>query len=410
MTTDYDDSNIRVLEGLAAVRIRPGMYIGNTSATGLHHLVYEVVDNSIEEALAGHCKNIDISINANGSITVIDDGRGLEEERTPQTGEFSIEKIFTTLHTGKYRDCDRRIGGGLYGVGIAVVSALSSQVQAKVWRNQKIHTQHFERGIAVSALEIEPSEDNRTGNSITFLPDLEIFKDGIEFDFDRLAHRFRQLAFINAGVKINLIDAQREALKITEPKAENYYYPGGLRDYVVYLNADKQPLHEDIIYAETEKDRFRVEVALQWCLDDKDFILGFANTTQTTEGGMHFDGLKMAVTRTLNKIARQRNKLQPDDDNVAGNYIREGLTVIVLVLLPNPDWAGPTRTKLVNTKIREIVDSIVTEAMTAYFDAHPDIADAIITKAIKASEAAEIARKERELIRHRSNENKYHTS
>jgi DNA gyrase subunit B len=392
MSTDYDDSNIRVLEGLESVRVRPGMYIGNTSATGLHHLVYEVVDNSIEEALAGHCKNIDISINANGSITVIDDGRGLEEERNPQSDEFSIEKIFTTFHTGKYRDCDYRIGGGLYGVGIAVVSALSSQFEAKVWRNQKIHTQRFERGIAVSALGIEPSEDNHTGNSITFLPDLEIFKDGIDFDFDRLAHRFRQLAFVNAGVRISITDARREALKINEPKAENYYYEGGLRDYVVYLNADKQPLHQDVIHAETEKNQFRIEVALQWCLNDKDSILGFANTTQTTEGGMHFDGLKIAVTRTLNKIARQRNKIQPDDDNLAGKYIREGLTAIVLVLLPNPDWAGPTRTKLQNTKMRGIVDSIVTEALTEYLAARPDIADAIIAKAIKASDAAEIAR------------------
>jgi DNA gyrase subunit B len=408
MSTDYDGSNIRVLEGLAAVRIRPGMYIGNTSATGLHHLVYEVVDNSIEEALAGHCKNIDILINANGSITVIDDGRGIEEEMTPQTDEFSLERIFTTLHTNKYRDCDCRIGGGLYGVGMAVVSALSSQVEVKVWRNQHIHTQRFERGIAVSVLEIEPSEDNRTGTSITFLPDLEIFKDGIEFDFDLLAHRFRQLAFVNAGIRISITDARREAL-INEPNPANYYYAGGLRDYVVYLNADKQPLHQDVIYAETEKAQFRVAVALQWCLDDEERILGFANTTPTTEGGMHFDGLKIAVTRTANQIARQRNKLQPDDDNLAGEYIREGLTVVISVLLPNPDWAGPTRTKLVNTKLREIVDGMVSEALTAYFDAHPDIADAIITKAIKASDAAEIARKERELIRHRSKENKHHT-
>jgi DNA gyrase subunit B len=408
MSTDYDDGNIRVLEGLEAVRVRPGMYIGNTGLTGLHHLVYEVVDNSIEEALAGHCKNIDISINANGSITVIDDGRGIESQRDNQTDEFSIEKIFTTLHTGKYRDCDRRIGGGLYGVGMAVVSALSSHVEVKVWRNQKINTQRFERGIAISALEIEPSEDNRTGTSITFLPDLEIFKDGIEFDFDLLARRFRQLAFVNAGVRISITDARREALKINEPKAENYYYEGGLQDYVVYLNADKQPLHEDVIDTETEKNQFRVEVALQWCLNAEEQLFGFANTTQTNEGGAHLDGLKIAVTRTVNKIARQRNKLQTDDDNLVGSCIREGLTTIVSVLLPNPDWAGPTRTKLVNSDIRGIVDAIVSEALTEYFAAHPDIADAIIERAIKASEAAEIARKERE-VRRRSKENKYHT-
>ena len=395
MTTDYDDSNIRVLEGLAAVRLYPGMYIGNTSAAGLHDLVYEVVDNSIEEALAGYCKNIDISINPNGSITVIDDGRGIEEERTPQTGELSIEKIFTTLYSGKHRDCDCRIGGGLYGVGIAVVSALSAQVEVKVWRNQKIYTQRFERGIAVSVLVVEPSEQDRTGSSITFLPDLEIFTNGIEFDCDRLAHRFRQLAFVNAGVKISLADNRRAALKLKESQAENYYYPGGLRDYVVYLNADKQPLHGDVIYAETEKNQFRVEVALQWCLDHQQLILGFANTTEINEG-VHLDGLKIAITRTITKIARQRNKLQSEEDSLVGACINEGLTGIVSVLLPNPDWAGPTRTKLVNSEIPEIVDSIVSRTLTVYLESHPDIADAIIDRAIKSAEAAEIASKELE--------------
>jgi DNA gyrase subunit B len=387
MSTDYDDSNIRVLEGLEAVRIRPGMYIGNTSATGLHHLVYEVVDNSIEEAMACRCKNIDISINADGSITVIDDGQGIEEEKTSQTGEFSIEKIFTTLHTGKYRDCVHRIGGGLYGVGIAVVSALSSQVEVKVWRHQKIYTQHFERGIAVSALEIALSQNNLTGTSITFLPDLEIFKDGIKFDFDILAHRFRQLAYLNAGVRISLTDARRAALTMNEPRTEDYYYEGGLRDYVLYLNADNQLLHEEVVYAETEENQLRVEVALQWCLDDQERVLGFANTVETTEGGMHFDGLKMAVTMTINKIARQQNKLRVDDLNLAGEDIGDGLTAVISVLLPNPEWAGPIRTKLGNREIRGIVDSIVSEALTVYLESHPDVADTIIKRAIDASKS-----------------------
>lgn len=384
MSSDYDDSNIRVLEGLAAVRFRPSMYIGDTSTTGLHHLVYEVVDNSIEEALAGYCKNIDISINADGSITVTDDGRGIESQRDEQTNEFSIEKIFTSLHTGKYRDCDYRIGGGLYGVGIAVVSALSSHLEVKVWQNQNIYSQRFERGGAVSPLETVTNESHPTGTSITFLPDLEIFKDGIEFDFDTLAHRFRQLTFVNAGVRISLTDARRSV--INEPKTENYYHEGGLRDYVLYLNADKQPLHEDVIYAETEQNQFRVKVALQWCFDADDLILGFANTTQTAGGGMHCDGVKMAVTRTVNKIARQRNKLQPDDDNLGGESSRNGLTAVVSVLLPNPDWAGPTRTKLVNSEIRQIVDSIVTEALTKYFSAHPDVANAIIATTVKTAD------------------------
>jgi DNA gyrase subunit B len=386
MTTDYDDSNIRVLAGIEGVRIRPGMYIGSTGSSGLHHLVYEVVDNSIEEALAGHCKNVDIFINANGSITVIDDGRGIEEEGSPQTGEFSIEKIFTILHLGKHRNCEYRIGGSLHGVGIAVVSALSSDVEVKVWRNRKIYTQRFERGIAVSALEIFAGESDRTGTSITFLPDLEIFKDGIEFDFDLLASRFRELAFINAGIRISFTDYRHHI------KLENYCYEGGLRDYVAYLNTDKQLLHEEVIYAQAEKNRVRVKVALQWCDDADDFILGFANTVQTLEGGMHLDGLKMAVTRTVKKIARQQNKLQADDVNLDGKYVRKGLTAIVSVLLPNPEWAGPMKAKLANSEVRGIVDSIVSEALDEYFAVHPNVANAIIERPIKASDATEIAR------------------
>jgi DNA gyrase subunit B len=411
MIGEYDDSNIRVLEGLAAVRFRPGMYIGSTGAKGLHHLVYEVVDNSIEEALAGYCHNIDIAINANGSITVVDDGRGIEDEGTPQTGEFSIEKIFTTLHLGKYRDCDYRIGGGLYGVGLAVVSALSSDVEVRVWRDGKIHSQCFERGIAVSELEIASSNEARTGTTITFLPDPEIFKDSIEFDFDTLAHRFRELAYLNAGIRISFTDYRLESQGINEPKIEHYYYEGGLRDYVADLNRGKQPLHEEVIYTRAEKERIRVEVALQWCIDaERDCFLGFANTVRTFDGGMHLDGFKMAVTRTVNKIARQRNKLQPDDANLGGEYMRESLTAIVSLLLPNPEWAGPMRTKLVNSELRGIVDSIVSEVLSEYFAARPDLADAIVERAIKVSDADRIRRRERDLLRRKSQENDLHPS
>jgi DNA gyrase subunit B len=397
MSSDYDASMIQVLEGLEAVRIRPAMYIGTTKQRGLHHLVYEVVDNSIEEAMAGHCQNIDISINADGLITVLDDGRGIESERDIKTGKFSIEEIFTHLHVTKSRDFDYRIGGSLYGTGIAVVSALSSQLEVKVWRDGKAYAQRFERGIAVSALEIASNHENRTGTSITFLPDSEIFKETIEFDFDTLANRFRELAYLNAGIRISFTDYRLESPGIKQPKIENYYYEGGLRDYVAYLNRDKHPLHEEIIYTSAEKDRIRVEVALQWCIDtEQDCVLSFANTTRT-EGGKHIDGLKMALTRTVNKIASQRSKSRSNDANLSGEYIREGLTAIVSVLLPNPEWAGPTRTALENSQARGVVDSIVSELLTVYLESHPDVTDAIIDRAIQAANLAEAKKQERKL-------------
>jgi DNA gyrase subunit B len=373
MSTDYDDSNIRVLEGLEGVRSYPGMFIGSTGSPGLHHLVYEVVDNSIDEALAGHCKNIDISINTNGSITVIDDGRGIPAVIDPQMGKSKIETLLTVLHAGsKFGDGSYTVSGGLHGVGIAVVSALSSHVEVKVWWNLKIYTQYFERGIAVSTLEIAASEDDLTGTSITFLPDLEIFKDGIEFDFDILANRFRELAYLNADIAFSLTDYRLITSRSDEPTAEYHYYPGGLRDYVAYLNRDKQPLHEEVIYAKTEKNEVRVEVALQWCSNAEDRILGFANTTRTIDGGTHLESLKIAINRTLNKIARQRNKLQLDND-LAGKYICEGLTAIVSVILPYPEWAGSMKTKLANVDVQSIVCEIVSELLMEYLVDHPNV-------------------------------------
>jgi DNA gyrase subunit B len=404
MSTDYDDGNIRVLEGLEAVRVRPGMYIGNTSATGLHHLVYEVADNSIDEALAGHCKNIDISINANGSITVIDDGRGIPAGINPQTGKSTIETVLTVLHAGgKFGDGGYTVSGGLHGVGISVVNALSAHVEVKVWRNQKIHTQRFEQGVAVSDLEIVPSPEDRTGTTVTFLPDIEIFKEGIVFDFDTLAVRFKQLAYLNAGLRISFGDYRLELLDATEPKIENYYYEGGIKEYIAYLNVDKQPLHEEVIYIQSEQDKVQVEVALQWCVDAyTDNILGFANNIQTKEGGTHLDGLKVVLTRTMNAIGRKRNKLKDGDANLGGENIREGLTAIVSVKVPNPEFEGQTKTKLGNTEVRKIVDSIVSEALTEYLEFRPNIADAILEKALQAFNAAEAARRARELVRRKS--------
>ena len=404
MTSDYGDDNIRVLEGLEAVRVRPGMYIGNTSATGLHHLVYEVADNSIDEALAGHCKNIDISINANGSITVIDDGRGIPAGINPQTGKSTIETVLTVLHAGgKFGDGGYTVSGGLHGVGISVVNALSAHVEVKVWRNQKIHTQRFEKGIAVSGLEIVPSPEDRTGTTVTFLPDTEIFKEGIVFDFDTLAVRFKQLAYLNAGLRISFSDYRLELLESDQPKIENYFYEGGIKEYIAYLNVDKQPLHEEVIYIQSEKNKVQVEVALQWCVDAyTDNILGFANNIQTKEGGTHLDGLKVVLTRTMNAIGRKRNKLKEGDSNLGGENIREGLTAIVSVKVPNPEFEGQTKTKLGNSEVRGIVDSIVSEALTEYLEFRPNIADAILEKALQAFNAAEAARRARELVRRKS--------
>lgn len=404
MSTSYDDDNIRVLEGLEAVRVRPGMYIGNTSATGLHHLVYEVADNSIDEALAGHCKNIDISINANGSITVIDDGRGIPAGINPQTGKSTIETVLTVLHAGgKFGDGGYTVSGGLHGVGISVVNALSAHVEVKVWRNQKIHTQRFEQGVAVTGLEIIPSPEDRTGTTVTFLPDIEIFKEGIVFDFDTLAVRFKQLAYLNAGLRISFSDYRLELLENNEPKIENYFYEGGIKEYIAYLNMDKQALHEEVIYIQSEQDKVQVEVALQWCVDAyTDNILGFANNIQTKEGGTHLDGLKVVLTRTMNAIGRKRNKLKDGDANLGGENIREGLTAIVSVKVPNPEFEGQTKTKLGNSEVRKIVDSIVGEALTEYLEFRPNIADAILDKALQAFNAAEAARRARELVRRKS--------
>jgi DNA gyrase subunit B len=404
MTSDYDDGNIRVLEGLEAVRVRPGMYIGTTGPKGLHHLVYEVADNSIDEALAGHCKNIDISINANGSITVVDDGRGIPAGINPQTGKSTIETVLTVLHAGgKFGDGGYTVSGGLHGVGISVVNALSAQVEVKVWRNQKIHTQRFEKGIAVSGLEVVPSAEDRTGTTVTFLPDTEIFKEGIVFDFETLASRFRELGYLNAGIRITFTDYRLDVLGTLEPKVEVYYYEGGIKEYVSYINADKQPLHEEVIYIQSEKNKVQVEVALQWCVDAySDNVLGFANNIRTNEGGTHLDGLKVVLTRTMNAVARKRNKLKEGDSNLGGENIREGLTAIVSVKVPNPEFEGQTKTKLGNSEVRGIVDSIVSEALTEYLEFRPQIADAILEKAIQAFNAAEAARRARELVRRKS--------
>lgn len=404
MTTNYGADQIQVLEGLEPVRKRPGMYIGSTGPRGLHHLVYEVVDNSVDEALAGFCSNIRISLNADGSVFVSDDGRGIPTDIHPRTGRSALETVMTVLHAGgKFGGGGYKVSGGLHGVGISVVNALSEWVEVVVCREEKTHRQRFERGVPIGDLEISPISDNRTGTSVTFKPDEQIFTSGVEFDYATLSGRFRELAYLNAGVEITFVDQRLELLKSDQPRVETYHYAGGIREYIAYMNVDKQPIHDEIIFVQGERNNVQVEVALQWCIDAyTDNLLGFANNIRTIDGGTHLEGLKAVLTRTMNTIARKRNKLKEGDSNLAGENVREGLTGVISVKVPDPEFEGQTKTKLGNTEVRGIVDSIVGETLTEYLEFRPSVADAVLEKAIQAFNAAEAARRARELVRRKS--------
>ena len=404
MTTNYSASQIQVLEGLEPVRKRPGMYIGSTGPRGLHHLIYEVVDNAVDEALAGYCNHIEITLNDDGSVTVSDDGRGIPTDVHPQTGRSALETVMTVLHAGgKFGGGGYKVSGGLHGVGISVVNALSEWVVAQVWRNDKVYTQRFERGTPVTELVAKKSDRSKTGTTISFLPDKQIFTVDTEFDYKTLASRFRELAYLNAGVSTTFTDNRLQTLGLAAPKVENYYYEGGIRQYVEYMNREKTPIHEEIIYVQGEKNDVQVEVSLQWCNDAyTDNLLGFANNIRTIDGGTHLEGLKTVLTRTLNTLARKRNKLKDNQPNLGGEHIREGLTAVISVKVPDPEFEGQTKTKLGNTEVRGIVDSMMGEVLTEYFEFHPTVIDAILEKAIQAFNAAEAARRARELVRRKS--------
>lgn len=404
MTSSYSADQIQVLEGLEAVRKRPGMYIGTTGPRGLHHLVYEVVDNSIDEALAGHCTHIEVDINADGSVTVTDDGRGIPTDTHSRTGKSALETVLTVLHAGgKFGGGGYKVSGGLHGVGISVVNALSELVEVTVWRDQKTHVQRYERGLPVTELQVKPEKTERTGTSVRFKPDYQIFSTGIEFDYMTLSGRLRELAYLNAGVKITFSDHRLELLKSDTPRVETYEYKGGIKEYIAYMNREKQPLHEEIIYVQGERNNVQVEVSLQWCTDAyTDNVLGFANNIRTVDGGTHLEGLKAVLTRTLNAIARKRNKIKENESNLSGEHVREGLTAVISVKVPDPEFEGQTKTKLGNTEVRGIVDSLVGEVLTEYLEFHPGIADSILDKAIQAFKAAEAARHARELVRRKS--------
>lgn len=404
MTSSYSADQIQVLEGLEPVRKRPGMYIGTTGPKGLHHLVYEVVDNSIDEALAGYCTHVDVELNVDGSVTVTDDGRGIPTDVHPQTGKSALETVLTVLHAGgKFGGGGYKVSGGLHGVGVSVVNALSESLKITVWRDKKIHTQLYERGAPVDELQVQPDKQSRHGTRVNFKPDDQIFTHTTEFDYITLASRLRELGYLNAGVKITFTDNRLELLKSDTPRVETYEYKGGIREYIAYMNRDKQALHEEIIFVQGERNNVQVEVALQWCTDAySDNILGFANNIRTVDGGTHLEGLKAVLTRTLNTIARKKNKLKDNDSNLSGEHVREGLTAVISVKVPEPEFEGQTKTKLGNTEVRGIVDSLVGEVLTEYLEFHPSVVDLILDKAIQAFKAAEAARHARELVRRKS--------
>ena len=404
----YGAEQIQVLEGLEPVRKRPGMYIGSTGPRGLHHLVYEVVDNSVDEALAGHCTEIQVVLAEDGSACITDNGRGIPTDVHPRTGKSALETVLTVLHAGgKFGAGGYKVSGGLHGVGVSVVNALSEWVEVTVRRQAKVHRQRFERGAPIGSLASEDqpaSENGLTGTSVRFKPDIQIFTVGIEFDYATLSARLRELAYLNGGVRIVFRD-EREAARDAEgnPHEEIYFYEGGIKEYVAYMNAEKDALHPEIIYVNAEKDGVSIEAALQWCVDAySDSILGFANNIRTVDGGTHIEGLKTVLTRTLNTFARKRGKRKESDSNLAGENIREGLTAVLSVKVPEPEFEGQTKTKLGNTEVRGIVDNLVGEALSQYLEFNPGVIDMILEKAIQAFNAAEAARRARELVRRKS--------
>ncbi|MCB4399479.1 DNA topoisomerase (ATP-hydrolyzing) subunit B [Synechococcus sp. MU1625] len=404
----YGAEQIQVLEGLEPVRKRPGMYIGTTGPRGLHHLVYEVVDNSVDEALAGHCDQIVVVLGEDGSASVSDNGRGIPTDVHPRTGKSALETVLTVLHAGgKFGAGGYKVSGGLHGVGISVVNALSEWVQVTVRRQGQIHRQRFERGTAIGALASESqssAESGETGTTVCFKPDLEIFTGGIVFDYATLSARLRELAYLNGGVRIVFRD-ERESARDEEgqPHEEIYFYEGGIKEYVAYMNKEKDALHPEIIYVNSEKDGVQVEAALQWCSDAySDSILGFANNIRTVDGGTHIEGLKTVLTRTLNAFAKKLGKRKEADSNLAGENIREGLTAVLSVKVPEPEFEGQTKTKLGNTEVRGIVDNLVGESLGQFLEFNPSVIGLILEKAIQAFNAAEAARRARELVRRKS--------
>ena len=393
---DYGAEQIQVLEGLEAVRKRPGMYIGTTSIRGLHHLVYEIVDNAIDEALAGYCNHIEVEINGDNSITVTDNGRGIPVGIQPQTGLPAVEVVYTVLHAGgKFGGDGYKVSGGLHGVGASVVNALSEWVEVEVHTEGKIHRIGFDRGVTRRPLEVV-GETDKTGTKVTFKPDADIFEETV-FEYETLLHRLREQAFLNGGLRITLTDHRAD-----EETSETMHYEGGIRAYVNHLNKNKTALHEQVIYVAGQKDDAVAEVALQYNDGYNETILSFANNISTTEGGMHETGFKTALTRVINDYGRKYKMLKDDDKNLSGEDVREGITAVISVKLREAQFEGQTKTKLGNSYIRTLVDGVVGEKLSDFFEENPGVAKAVLEKALTAARAREAARKAREATRRKS--------
>ena len=392
----YDSSAIQVLEGLEAVRKRPGMYIGTTSSRGLHHLVWEIVDNAIDEALAGYCTHIEVTIEKNNSITVKDDGRGIPVDIHPKTGKSTVETVYTVLHAGgKFGGGGYKVSGGLHGVGASVVNALSTYLEVKVYKNGHVYYQKYTNGgHPVEPLKIiGDCDEDRTGTTVTFLPDASIFQETTVFDYDILRNRLRELAFLNRGLRITLYD-DREA-----NKKESFCYEGGIREYVELLNKSKKPIHDTIIDVTGQEGDVMLEVALQYNETYSSSIYSFVNNITTPEGGTHEDGVRLALTRILNKYAQSSGMMKDKDDSLTGDDVKEGLTMIVSIKHPNPQFEGQTKTKLGNSEVRGITNRIFSVNLERFLMEHPDEAKIIIEKAMTASRARVAAKKARELTR-----------
>jgi DNA gyrase subunit B len=394
--SDYDASSIQVLEGLEAVKRRPGMYIGSTGPRGLHHLVWEVVDNSIDEALAGYCTEISVTVHADSSVSVADDGRGMPVGKMEKYGKSAAEVIMTTLHAGgKFDGQGYKVSGGLHGVGASVVNALSEWLEMEIKREGHVFMQRYERGFPVGELKKarKLKKGEETGTTIRFLPDPEVFTETREFSFDTLSRRFRESAFLNKGLKIALVDESEEDRAVT------YQYEGGIRDFVEHINEAKDPVHKTVFYFEREDAIGDVEVALQWNSGFQDSVFTFANNINTHEGGAHLSGFRAALSRTINAYARQKGLLKEKEENLTGDDIREGLAAVISVKLREPQFEGQTKTKLGNTEIKGLVESNTNRFLAEFLEERPGEAKAIINKALQAARARQAARKVRDTIR-----------
>ena len=395
VTEEYDASQIQVLEGLEAVRKRPGMYIGSTSSSGLHHLVYEIVDNSIDEALAGYCTHIEVSIEPGDIIRVSDNGRGIPVDIQEQTGKSALEVVFTVLHAGgKFGGGGYKVSGGLHGVGASVVNALSEWLVVQVHKDGKIHQMRFSRGDIVEEIHVV-GETDHTGTTVRFKPDPEMFDDTV-YDYEILHTRMREQAFLNGGLKITLED-----LREGQQQWESMCYEGGIREFVTWLNKHKTPIHDDVIYLSGSRNDAIAEIAMQYNDGFNENLISFANDIHTPEGGMHETGFKTALTRVINAYG-QKNNIIKGEDKVSGEDVREGISAVISVKLPEAQFEGQTKQKLGNAYIRTLVDSIVNEQLTEYFEEHPAAAKAILDKAMMANRAREAARKARESVRRKT--------